>query len=393
MYSFEKDFCTDETAGRLTASMLSFMNETREYKPKLGFNPEMSSKDFLNWQQDVKKKARELLCLPEITTIEEPKRINVVQREGYRVERWEFYPGRFTKVPFLMLVPDSATKNHPAPAVLCYPGSFYSKEFIAGEPLLEPENCRFERYPERNKMALEIVKNGMIAFAFDPLEIAERGLLTDQKLYVGFSRPHYCYGLLQMGLNYTGISVYEQLCFLPFIKTLDYLDTGRVAVCAHSLGTQTALFMALLCDEIKAIVFNDYVGDDRKRYASLTEFDESKMPHDSGNWHIVPGIWQWFSYADLLAAIAPKPVAMDEGGADEFIGKVKKSFEINNADGNCQVSYYPKYRNEDSRSYHSKLPTHGLSENTFFEYSYVDAPDHSFRADPCISFLKKHFNI
>ena len=41
--------------------------------------------------------------------------------------------------------------------------------------------CRFEKYPERNRMAQYMARNGMIAFTFDNPETAECALDTERE--------------------------------------------------------------------------------------------------------------------------------------------------------------------------------------------------------------------
>ena len=150
-------------------------------------------------EKAVKQKVEELLLLPEFTKQPEPKLLSRIKRDSYTVEKWEFYPDDYTAVPFLMLIPDGVSKDNPAPGVMCFPGSVFSMEFISGEPLLESSVCRFEKYPERNRMALYAVKEGMVAFAFDPVAIAECGVDMGNEDYYS-SRTQLCHGYIQSGL-------------------------------------------------------------------------------------------------------------------------------------------------------------------------------------------------
>ena len=42
---------------------------------------------------------------------------------------------------------------------------------------------------------------------------------------------------------------------------------------------------------------------------------------------------------------------------------------------------------------HGALPLYGLTEEAYFEHCSVDVPDHSFREEPSIRFLKKCFSM
>lgn len=264
--------------------------------------------------------------MPNPTQQPEPVCLSCIQREGYRVEKWEFYPDDYTAVPFLALIPDHASEDKPVPAVLCFLGSNHNKEFVAGEPLLNHPNCKVDQYPDRNRMAKYIVESGMVAFVFDNPAIGECSLMGDESFgeTQSYSRSQLCSGYLRTGWSYTGVSVFQKLQFMEHLRTLSYVDQDRIAISAHSLGTETAIMLGLLCEDIKAIVFNDALTDEIKRYTAVTEESENKMVQDTGNWHVVPGMMQFFRLCDLCAAFAPRYLGLTEGGGDDTISMVKK---------------------------------------------------------------------
>ena len=394
--SYETHFKSKRPDGRHTASLAAFTQMLRSTEPKLSLPKDLDRESFYDWQKKVKSKYRELLRIPQIKLQEQPKMLYREKRDGYTAEKWEFYPNEFAVVPFLVLIPEGATEENKAPGVICLPGSIHSKEFISDEPLLEPYNCRFEKFPERNKMALYMVKNGMTAFVFDNLAIAELGLPTsspDVDVWNCHSRVEMVFGYLQAGVCYPGIATYHLLSFLQYISHFDFVDRDRLAVSAHSLGTEAAMSLALLSEDIKAIVFNDFLCNGRRRYSSITEVNEGNMGLNIGIWHVIPGMWEYFDFPDLCAAIAPKPITFNEGGADECFEVVKRAYQVSCAEENLSVNHYPKYSDEKQREHHGKIPRYGLTSEEFYEMNYCDAPDHSFREEPSVRMLKKVFGI
>ena len=390
--TYETHYKSNRKDGRHVSTMAAFMERLRNTKPLLEFPEHTDQSGFSKWKEELKNKIRELLLIFPFTEQPLPKKINEVQRDGYRVEKWEFYPDDYSAVPFLVLIPDDVTEQNKAPGVLCLPGSIHSKEFISGEPLLDTPKCRFEKYPERNRMAQYMVKNGMVAFAFDNPETAECALEIEREGdWGGTSRTQMCCGLLYNGESYFSLSLFQKLCFLRNIGIFNCVDQDRLAVSAHSLGCDDAMYLGLLCDEIKAVVFNDFVCDERHRYFATTEYDERKMCNHNGDWHIIPGMYKYYSRVDVLAALAPKYLTLNEGGADYFLDKIKKAYSLNAAADNLHVHYYPKYREEGNRSKIYEPPMYGLSEDTYFEYANCDAPDHSFREEAANALLKKAF--
>lgn len=396
--TYETHYRATRADGRHVSSMAALMARMRNTPAALTMLSGMSEVEFDSWRVTLKEKVAELLNVSfwekEAEGQPAPRLVSSVQREGYTVEKWECYPDPYTVVPFLALIPDSACEARPVPAVMCLPGSIFSKEFLAGEPLLDTPNCRFEKYPDRNRMALYMVKNGMAAFAFDSPEIAECSLEIEREgNYGGTSRAQMCHGLLQMGLSYPAMSTMQKICALRFIKTLPYVDGSRIAVSAHSLGCDPAMYMGLLCDEISAIVFNDLVCDEYHRYFSTTEYDERAMSNNVGNWHVVPGLYGQLARPDVLAALAPKYLALNEGGAEFYLDRIREAYRIKGAEDRLQITHYPKYRDASSRSDIYEPPMYGLSDETYFAYTNTDAPDHSFREQPSVALLKKAFNM
>ena len=390
--TYETHYKSQRGDGRHTSSMAAFMARLRSTERLLAFPENADQAEFFKWKEQLKTKIEELLCIPAFTEQPLPKKLSEVRREGYRVEKWEFYPDDYSAVPFLALVPDCAGKANKVPGVMCLPGSIHSKEFISGEPLLDMPKCGFQKYPDRNRMALYMVKNGMAAFAFDNPETAECALDIDRENdYGGTSRAQMCYGLLQNGESYFGFGLFQKLCFLNIIHTFDFIDTSRLAVSAHSLGCDEAMYLGLLRSDIKAVVFNDFVCDERHRFFATTEYDERKMCNHSGDWHIVPGSFRYYARPDVLAALAPKPLALNEGGSEYHLDAVRRAYSLNDASDRLQITHYPRYHDESSRSRIYEPPLYGLSAESFYEYSNCDAPDHSFREEPAIGLLKKVF--
>lgn len=132
------------------------------------------------------------------------------------------------------------------------------------------------------------------------------------------TRIQMCHGLLDSGTCYVGLATFQKLCFLEHLERFDFVDPERIAISSHSLGTETAIATGLLCNRIKAIVFNDFLHDDRRRYVSVTEEPEREMIQDIGNWHIIPGKMRYFAFQDLCAAFAPRYLALTEGGRRSF---------------------------------------------------------------------------
>ena len=75
-------------------------------KPAFTFNPAFTATEFKKWQLGLCSTMKELIRFPEVKDQPAPVRIKMVQRDGYRVEKWESYPLPGSVVPYLVLIPD-----------------------------------------------------------------------------------------------------------------------------------------------------------------------------------------------------------------------------------------------------------------------------------------------
>ncbi len=384
--TYEDNFKSEREDGRFTSSLAAQMEMLRHYKPILRLPDELTPEIFADWRDKVKNKTEKLLSLPERTPQPAPKLLSSVQRDGYRAEKWELYPDSYSAVPFFVLVPDGASAENKAPAVFCLPGAITSKEWLAGEPIIEGK-ATFTKYPERNHMAKHYAENGIVAFAFDHPEQCECSVGEMR----GRSSMQYAFGCLQYGGNYVGMQVFPLLLAIEFAKTFDFIDTSRLALSAHSLGTLPAAMLGLISDDIKAIVFNDFVCDTMSRFYAITELDEKDIHQFVIEWNIVPGFWRWLSVPDLLAALAPKYLACNEGGEEECLCNIRRAYVCLGVPENLMITHYPKYKEADARVFGREMPKYGLTVEEYYARCYVDAPDHSFRPAPSLALLKECF--
>ena len=153
MLSWEKNFKPTRDDKRHLSSLAANLERLRNIRPALSFNLDFSRKEYMEWQAKVRAKFLERLQLPPVTKQPEPRMLWEKQREGYLVQKWEFFPEDWSVVTVLILIPDEVSESSPAPAVLCFPGSAQSKEFLAGEELLPHPNCASAKFPDRNCMA------------------------------------------------------------------------------------------------------------------------------------------------------------------------------------------------------------------------------------------------
>jgi hypothetical protein len=387
----KRTYHTSRKDGRFLSTMGFCHNFIETHKPKLAFDPDHPPVDWQEWQSALRSRLRTLMCFPEVKDQPEPVRISSEARSGYRLERWEAYPEPGSVVPFLVLIPDEIDETRPGPGVLCFSGSASSKELLAGEPeldLLQPEN----KHPKANQMGLHYVRAGMVAIIVENPGTAELDEPPLDGKHVNTGRDKLCGELLMFGRHYLGLSVFQKLHILDWVKELKFVDTERIALSGHSLGTEPAMLMAVLDPGVKALVFNDFLCRNRTRYVTA-EKPDSAWHHNNPLWHIVPGMLEWFDFPDLLSAFAPRPLIITEGGAAADLHMLQKVYSLRDAQDAYEFFYYPKYQDESSRLHDFEPIPKGLSIEEWFEYVNVDVPNHCFKSDLAVPFLKKHFDL
>jgi hypothetical protein len=346
----------------------------KQVPPKLAFDPKMKAGDFAAWQETVRAKLLEVARFPGVPPQPPPQHVGTVQRDGYEVQKWEAYPEPLSVVPFLALVPAGAGAAAPRPAVLCLPGSGYTKESLAGEPELgggPPTGV-----PGHDNMAQWYVKAGMVAVAVDNPDIGE----TADPLAGPDEISLY---LLWAGRSYETLSVFQKLPILAWMRQQAFIAPNQVAVSGHSLGAKPALLLGLLEPALSAVVWNDSVVSWRERAVVCN------LGAPFVNRQFIPGLIEWFDYPDLMAALAPRPLLICEGGRTRDIERVRQAYRLVGAEANLQVAYYPRYATPELRPLDDQDMPEGLTLDEYLRYANVDPSGHWFKENVAVPWLSR----
>lgn len=349
----------------------AFVHHLLRQTPRLAFDPAFTPDQFRAWQRAVRRRLRTLLAFPSPPPQPAPRLIAEHPRDGYRLQQWELYPEPCSVVPFLMLVPDTATEKTPAPAVLCFPGSEQPKEALAGEPWPGPWKNRFG---EHNFMARHFVRAGFVALAFDNPGTAA---LADPDRSDWRRQSEL---LIWLGRTYEGLSTFQKFQALQWVRTLPCVDRRRIAACGHSLGAKPALLLGVLSDAVRAVIWNDHASS----WHGQTVATNLKPV---APWHYIPEFILWFDYLDLMCALAPKPFLITEGGVLADHARIRKAYALNNAARNLRVSFMPHFVSPAARC--RRRPPEGIDSDTYAVHANFDG-DHYFKDDVAVPWLAKH---
>lgn len=357
------------------------------HTPSLQYDPSMSADSFAIWQQHMSDAMKRLMVHPE-APVAPQQLVARVSRPGYTVERWCSWPLNEAPVHYLVLVPDSVEFPGKRPAALCIPGFGQTKELLAGE---RGGNYSLEgdaqENPSTNAMALQYVKQGIVAVAVDNPSFGE---LSDNGYsdFLASSRM-----LLETGWSYLGLTSWQDKVILDAMKQHPAVDTDKIIVSGFSLGTEPLMVLGLIDPSIKAFVYNDFLCRTRERILVMDKqaADGSRSLPNSIE-HLIPGFLMQFDFPDIVAALAPRPVICTEGGLDRDFRIVADAFAKAGAPDAFSYHHYPKYADPASRELlESDTVPSGIDRDTFFRLANVDPPSHGFKASLVIPWVKKLF--
>ncbi len=378
-----EDFETTRPDGRYESDVAWATDMVMNMKPALSLDAVERPEDFPVWRAKVRAKLRELLQIPDPLPKVEFRLLSEEPRDGYRLRRYEFYPEPKLAVRMMMLVPDSAADGQAkVPAMVALPGSGASLESLAGEP--DEYVCHF---PARNRQAWFYAKMGIVGVALENPATAHNGV-ENADHFLG--QMHFARLMILAGRSNWGYMTTHILETIAFLRSLPFVDSGRIGLSGMSLGTTPGLYASVLDEGISAVIFNDFVCSYAARYTSVTNGGAG-----IGDVRLPFGFHRWFDdRPELLAAIAPRPLILSEGGAwKNCIEKVKHGYELAGAPDNIAVRYFEKYKEAASRR-HEDLDLHtakGLTGAEFLEFSNVDVPQHSFHPDLNLPWLAQVF--
>lgn len=381
-------FATSRPDGRYTSSRAVAHFLLKDNPPALRFRPGMSRRELKRWQRRVAKAMRRLMHHPAVADRPAPRRLRQWQRDGYRVEKWEAYPLPGAAVPYFVLVPDGVDEKHPAPALLCIPGWGQTKEMLAGEPPHNSEDTLFR--PAPLAMGRLYAKEGYVAVVVDNPGTGESDDLETKAGrsydYVGLSRA-----LLELDWSWLGYASYIDLHILDWMKTQPVVRRDRIVVSGFSLGTEPLMAIGVMDRSVYGFVYNDFLCTTRERALVMTRPDANgRRPWPNDISHLIPGFLCQFDFPDLVAALAPRPVICTEGGMDRDFDRVRQAYAAAGAPDNFVAYHYKKFQSAADRVPLEAMPE-GIDRATFFRLANVDPPNHYFKAEYVLPWLRRIF--
>jgi len=366
-------------------STLHFARHFYTHKtPALMYREGMQPDERETWKQSLIAKMKELMRFS--SDLYETPIVNLLltkQRDTYRIEKYEISTEPDLWTTFLVLIPNSAAPENKVPGVLCCPGTCWEKEHLCGEDFCDLEYTETptrdrppRRYHGLNAMALQYCRSGMVAIACEDMGVGEQA--SDELRASDVDQL-----LLGQGRHMMGITVGLRLGLLKWLKALPFVNRDRIAVSGHSLGVGSALYAALLDNDVKAFVYNDALGNEGPRVAATCPPESLGFSF----WQMYPEGWKWYSMSDLLAAYAPRKLFITEGGRTEYLEQLARIYDEYGAPENFRYTYYREFRDPANRKYDDKPLEQGMSIEQYFAYCNVSPDKHYFKGEDAVPWM------
>ncbi|MFC2124868.1 alpha/beta hydrolase family protein [Bacteroidota bacterium] len=261
-----------------------------------------TKEDWLARQEWVKNRLNELVGpFPEKTPLN-PRITEVVQKDGYRIEKvvFESMPGFY--VVGCVFIPDKIKGK--APAILNVIGH-------------NQEAFRAELY---QLVYMNLVKKGFIVLAIDPIGQGEDVQFFDPEIgesgfsKVGYTVVEHCYA---GNLAFLSGKTLARYFTWDGIRSIDYLvsrpdvDPERIGVTGFSGGGTVTSYVSAMDDRVKVSVPCSWSTACRRH-------TETKGTQDAET-NFVGGLKAGITFEDLLEVRAPKPTLMTFTSRDEYL--------------------------------------------------------------------------
>ncbi len=233
----------------------------------------------------------------------QPKIISRTPLEGG--ERWviEYAVAENERVQALLLAPTQATPKHPCPGIIA------SHQHAGQFDLGKSETAGLAGNPEL-AYGLELFQRGFVAFCPDHAGFEERQQTRrpHQQPLEGRDYEHFLFlNALLHGESLAAKYLFDLQQAVDVLTSFDFVDPTRLGVIGHSLGGQTALWLA--------------AGDSRMKVAfsscgvsQLRHIQDECILHNRAMY--LPGLLEVGDMADVVASIAPRAVGMSHGTKD-----------------------------------------------------------------------------
>ena len=257
-----------------------------------------SAEQWRAYREHVRRELETVMgAFPERTPLN-ARVTGTVAGKGYRIEKlvYESVPGFY--VTAALYLPDTS-RSTPAPAIL----------FASGHA------AEGFRSPTYQTMILDLVHQGFVVLAFDPVGQGERIEYFDAvtgEPSLGPTRQHSYPGAqgFLLGGSPARRFIWDGIRGIDYLVSREEVDAARIGVTGRSGGGTQSSYIAAMDDRVAAAAPEAYITSFERLLATLGGQDVEQ------NWY--HGIARGLDHGDLFLARAPKPTLLIATTRDFF---------------------------------------------------------------------------
>ncbi len=250
--------------------------------------------------EELRKKYQ--VCLGGSFPDRTPLNVNIretIQKDGYRIESltYEARPGE--RIPALLLIPDSVTKDKPAPGIAVW--HQHNGEYHLGKS--EPAGLSGN---PMHYTGVSLVREGYVVLCPDALCFEERQDPTGKLKDGSYERFEFLREVVR-GRSMAWRNVLEMKRAIDFLCERPEVNSKRLGCYGHSMGSTHAWLVGPLEPRLKCIIGNCCLP-------TYDAIEESHILHCFPNF--VPGWKKYGDTPDIAALIAPRALHLNFGEKD-----------------------------------------------------------------------------
>jgi cephalosporin-C deacetylase-like acetyl esterase len=284
-----------------------------------------------------------------------PVTVKVIERPGYRIENVMFQSRPQFWVTGNLYVPTSGSGRFPAIISPC--GHYPLARMV----------------PQYQFAYLNLVKNGFVVFAYDPIGQGERRQYWNPETNVtevgGPTDEHSMPGqlLLLFGESLAEYRIWDGMRAIDYLMTRPEVDSARIGCAGHSGGGTLTMFISALDERVKCAVIHE--GGTRNRWPVHFPPYSQIGPSDVEQ-NLFPSAIYGLDNTDIHIAIAPRPLLASSEEATEPFESAAKQVRA----GYAQLGAADKFATVVSDDPHSWTYKLRLATSDWFSRAFYGRP-------------------
>jgi dienelactone hydrolase len=282
------------------------------------------------WQRRLRRRVRDLLCMPEVRPPLRPRNIWVRQHALGTIEKVAFTSEPCSDVPAYVCLPRSV--RPPYTCMICLQGhgtGMHNSIALAADES-QPADTAAEL-----DFGLWCMRHGMAALCIEMRGLGER-VETLQVSEKNKGCPTAAMQGLALGRTLIGERIFDVDRGIDYLAWRGDADMSRIGLMGHSSGGTTAVFAAAVLKRLAFVMPVSY----------FCTFADSFMARRHCMCCYLPHIMEYAEMADVAGLFAPRPFIAVNGDADELFpiratrkafGDLKRIYAAAGTADNCQL--------------------------------------------------------